>query len=133
MSPHRSRIRGVSAALRLPLLMRGDAFARLLVPASGPRDRGIEPETAIRSALLTLRLLARLRLRPWRNTCLYRSVLRCVLLREGGRAATLRIGATRGRDVADAVRAHAWVEVDGEPIPDEALPYTPLEAAPRGQ
>jgi hypothetical protein len=42
----------------------------------------------------------------WRNTCLYRSVAECLVLRGYGEDARLRIGV--GSE-ASAIVAHAWV------------------------
>lgn len=81
----------------------------------------------LRAGLWTLRLLVRGRLPGWRNSCLYRAALRCLLLRRAGAPAVLRIGA-RPRETG-AVAAHAWVELLGEPIPEEARPFTVLQRA----
>jgi hypothetical protein len=55
-----------------------------------------------------LRLLARARLPWWRNTCLYRAVAECVVLRRYGVPCRLELGVTRSGDGA-AIGAHAWV------------------------
>ena len=53
---------------------------------------------------------------PYRVTCLRESLLTWWLLRRRGIPATLRIGV--GKEAAD-LKAHAWVEVDGQPIIDD--------------
>jgi hypothetical protein len=57
---------------------------------------------------------------PYRATCLRESLVTWWLLRRRGIPATLRIGV--GKEAAD-LKAHAWVEVDGQSIIDgeEAL------------
>ena len=56
-----------------------------------------------------------------RDTCLQRALARYALLRERGIAATLVIGvdASRVPQERDDI-GHAWVEVDGTPLPPEA-------------
>jgi hypothetical protein len=88
-----------------------------------------DPDAAIRVSFFCLRILARLRLPLWKNTCLFRSILRCLLLRRAGRAAILRIGATRKEGSTEGLAMHAWVELQGEPVVDEAASYTPLRGA----
>jgi hypothetical protein len=53
----------------------------------------------------------------YRATCLRESLVTCWLLRRSGIPAALTIGV--GKDAAD-FRAHAWVELHGEPVIDEA-------------
>lgn len=83
-------------------------------PAADPRV-----VAALRAAKRTLALLARSRF-LWRNTCLYRSVAECLVLRYYGRAAFVRIGvrydagtASTGMDEHLLVQAHAWVMYTG--------------------
>ena len=75
----------------------------------------------VRATFLALRLLARLRFPLWRNTCLYRSIAQCLVLRSYGVPCRLRIGVTAPASTGEAARidAHAWVErLDaGEPLP----------------
>lgn len=135
---------GVAVTLGLPLQLRGRRLAALLAePAvvlgdraasgiAGKPQRAAAPAPAhtaaqLRAGLWTLRLLVRGRLPGWRNSCLYRAALRCLLLRRAGAPAVLRIGA-RPRETG-AVAAHAWVELLGEPIPEEARPFTVLQRA----
>jgi hypothetical protein len=60
-----------------------------------------------------LRLLARTRLPWWRNTCLYRALAECLVLRRYGIACRVELGVTRS---GEAIGAHAWVaRGNGEP------------------
>ena len=100
---------GVAVTLGLPLQLRGRRLAALLAePAVVLGDRAASGIAG-------------------RNSCLYRAALRCLLLRRAGAPAVLRIGA-RPRETG-AVAAHAWVELLGEPIPEEARPFTVLQRA----
>ena len=44
-----------------------------------------------------------------RNTCLYRSVAECLVLRHYGIACRLRIGVQNSQPPGGAIAAHAWV------------------------
>lgn len=117
-------------ALLLPRRMSRSSVLTLMDDARSPhRGPGRDPSDAIRAGLFALRWLARLRTPLWRNTCLYRSVLRTAILRRAGQQAVLRIGAAKGPDGASI--AHAWVELAGMPTPDEGLEYTQLQAVRR--
>jgi hypothetical protein len=96
---------GSRAALASAGWIRGSRFSELLraAPARPPRPL---PRGSIGSALLMLKLLARLPGRRWRNTCLYRSVATCLLLRRHGLEAQVRIGVRSGES---DIEAHAWV------------------------
>jgi transglutaminase superfamily protein len=60
-------------------------------------------------------LLARTRLPWWRNTCLYRALAECLVLRRYGVACRVELGVTRS---GEALGAHAWVvRGAGEPEP----------------
>jgi hypothetical protein len=96
---------GVRAALAAPRWIDGARLTELLrEPARRPERR--VPRGATGAALLLLRVLARLPGSPWRNTCLYRSVAECLVLRRYGVPAMLRIGVKNG---AGEIEAHAWV------------------------
>ena len=75
---------------------------------------GADPR-AVATALFTLRLLGRIPGSPWRNTCLYRSIAECLVLRGRGVDARRRIGV--GTE-AGAVVAHAWVVQGDQPDAD---------------
>lgn len=126
---------GVGVALAVPLFLRGPRLQRLLrTPPSlgggGLDDSGAEPgadppdaDRAVRIAATVLRWLGRAPLpgRPWRNTCLYRAVARCLVLRRRGCDAVLRLG-VKGGGAESTVSAHAWVEFRGAPVEDRAPP-----------
>jgi hypothetical protein len=72
-------------------------------------------------ALRWLSLLSRTWGTPWRNTCLFRSVTECLVLRAHGYRAQVVIGVARDSDpwtgsgeaaTRRTVFAHAWVECD---------------------
>jgi len=112
---------GASVALRIPFWLGTARLNELLAePGHATRPRR-DPEVALRAAFLALRLLARVRLPLWRNTCLYRSIAQCLVLRGHGVPCRLRIGVTAPASTGEAARidAHAWVErLDaGEPLP----------------
>ena len=98
---------GVTTALTLPLWLEGSRLAQL-VRAGGGRlghARG-DPAAALAAAHRALRLLARTRLPWWRNTCLYRALAECLVLRHYGIACRVELGVTR---VGERIGAHAWV------------------------
>ena len=108
---------GVAAALRAPLWIRDGRWRGLLAPSPNAPTGG-DPAPAIRAALLTLRILGRVPGTPWRNTCLFRAVAECLVLRAYGMDARLRIGV--GTEGAEVI-AHAWV-VRGDQPDAEAGP-----------
>lgn len=94
-------------------------------PPAAPEIRAsdADPRSARRAARHTLRLLARLPLSPWRNTCLYRSIAECMILRRAGRSAVLELGVRREGEGPEDIAAHAWVELlstQGEASPEGA-------------
>ncbi len=107
-------LRGVWAALRTPLWLGGRRWSALLRPV--PHAATAEPPArAVAAALRAVALLARLPGSPWRNTCLYRAVASCLVLRGYGVDARLRIGVgTEGAEVT----AHAWVVRGDQPDAD---------------
>lgn len=132
--PVASLATGVASALRVPLRLRG-GLRPLLAEAPAPWRGEADPALALRAARLTLRLLARLPASPWRNTCLYRGVAECLVLRAHGTPAVLRIGVRAAAAPGGPVEAHAWVERSA-PAADPCAPgspgYRPLRhAAPR--
>jgi hypothetical protein len=125
----RSALEGARAALGVPLRLRKDRLEELMreTPAAAPRIG--EVETALRVGLALLAWLARLRSPLWKNTCLYRSILECVLLRRSGRAAVVRIGVRQASDAGQAIAAHAWVEVGGRAWDEQAGGFALLRGA----
>src|SRR5207245_9763045 len=80
-----------------------------LMRAPGPLGRrGGDPPDALRAAHRTLRVLARTRLPWWRNTCLYRALAECLVLRRYGIPCRVELGVTRPGGPT-AIGAHAWV------------------------
>ena len=68
-----------------------------------------ELDVALRAANKMLRILSRSGF-LWRDTCLYRSIAQCLVLRTFSRSASLRLGV---RENVRDIKAHAWVEYDG--------------------
>ena len=99
-------IAGARAALRTPGWLRDGRWRTLLDPAAHARAGARPAHGALRAARLALRVLARVPGGRWRNTCLYRSVAECLVLRDFGVDARLRIGV--GAEGAEVI-AHAWV------------------------
>jgi hypothetical protein len=65
---------------------------------------------------------------PWASTCLTRSIVLYVMLRQHGYGPRLMVGVQGGEQ---AFTAHAWVTMDGVPVadmPDIAASYTQLLA-----
>jgi hypothetical protein len=102
---------GVAAALRSPFWLGRGRLLRLIGdcdPIPAPHaERAIEHQ-AVRAAHATLRILGRVPFPLWRNTCLYRAVAECLVLRRYGVPCRLELGVTRSGDGA-AIGAHAWV------------------------
>jgi hypothetical protein len=113
---------GVTAALSLPLWLGSSRLARLVrAPAAGAlRSRRGHPADALKAAHRALRLLAGTRLPWWRNTCLYRALAECLVLRRYGIACRVELGVTRS---GEAIGAHAWV-VRGNGGPEPATGST---------
>lgn len=97
---------GVAATLSLPLWLGGSRLAQLVRAPEQLRSRRGDPAGALRAAQRALRLLARTRLPWWRNTCLYRSLAECLVLRRYGIACRVELGVTRA---GETIGAHAWV------------------------
>lgn len=110
----KAALTGVGAALRAPLWIRDGRWRGLLAPSSDA-PTGRDPAPAVRAARLTLRILGRMPGTPWRNTCLFRAVAECLVLRAYGADARLRIGV--GTEGAEVI-AHAWVVRGDQPDAD---------------
>ena len=121
----RQAVVGIGAALHTPFWL-GDNRLRTLIDVPEPTGGQIEePRTAVRFALGTIRVLGRMPLLPWRNTCLYRSVAECLVWRRFGVPCRLRIGVRRDAPAPDVIESHAWVERAGVPPPDTS--HVPLQ------
>ena len=97
---------GVHAALAAPRWIEG---ARLQELMREPEPSGLErpvPRGGTGAALRLLRVLAHVPGQRWRNTCLYRSVAECLVLRRYGVPAVLKIGV---KNTSGDIEAHAWV------------------------
>lgn len=110
---------GISAALRTPFWLH-DRLGQLLDGRSPSAVCVGDAGNALRFANATLRILARLPLLPYRNTCLYRSVAECLVLLRVGIPCRLQIGVRRNDGSIAEVEAHAWVERIGEPTTESS-------------
>jgi len=112
---------GGVVALSLPLWLGGSRLAQLVrAPGEGElRSRRGHPAAALEAAHRALRVLARMRLPWWRNTCLYRALAECLVLRRYGIACRVELGVTRP-GTGTAIGAHAWV-VRGHGDPERSV------------
>ena len=98
---------GATTALAVPVHLLGGGIGTLVRdPGPLPPARG-DPTDALRAALRMLQLLARARLPWWRNTCLYRAVVECLVLRRYGIRSRVQLGVARPGD-GSPISAHAW-------------------------
>lgn len=100
------------ATLRTPLYVRGRSVDRLLestAAAAAGEALSAEILSSLRWARALLRRLARLPLSPWRDTCLYRSIAECLVLRWYGVPAAIRFGVRNESPPHGPIVAHAWV------------------------
>jgi hypothetical protein len=109
---------GIGAAVRTPAWLRDERLRQLVDGVKQTDPSPLVPYLALRAARVSLRVLGRVPLLPWRNTCLYRSVAECLVLRRFGIACRLRVGVRHAGDVSTAIEAHAWVEWSGQPDQD---------------
>jgi hypothetical protein len=117
---------GAWAALRTPLWLRGRRWTTLLAPPSASTPGAAPARGAVRAARTAVRVLSAVPGSPWRDTCLYRSVAECLVLRRYGAPAVVRIGVRSDDQAAGAIIAHAWVVADPAaepPPPDRLLPF----------
>jgi len=110
---------GGTAALCVPYWLRGARLTGLMERNGAAAGRhAAAADVAIRAAYYALRLLGRARFLPWRNTCLFRSVAECLVLRHYGIPCRLRIGVRDSQPPTGAIAAHAWVaRADREAAP----------------
>lgn len=100
---------GVAAAVRVPVYLRGMRLRALMEPPTSGTHGAEAPRGAVGAAYRCVALLARVPGLPWRNTCLYRSVAECLVLRRYGVPAYVRIGVRNEDPPHGAIVAHAWV------------------------
>lgn len=114
-------IAGLQAAWRAPAVIANGLAAQLVPPpltdmAPTAEHRAMAAFGA-RAAHGAVARLARGAPARWRNSCLYRSVAECLVLRGIGLPARVVIGVGSGPSTADPadapVIAHAWVECAG--------------------
>jgi len=113
---------GVHAALSSPRWIEGARLTELLRDPPPAPERRV-PRGATGAAMRLLRLLALLPGSTWRNTCLYRSVAECLVLRRYGVPAILKIGVRNG---SGDIEAHAWVVRADRPAHDPSDGHQPL-------
>jgi len=113
---------GARAALASPRWIEGARLTELLRDPPPTPERRV-PRGATGAAMLLLRALARLPGSTWRNTCLYRSVAECLVLRRYGVPAVLRIGVKNG---SGDIEAHAWVVRADRPAHDAGGGHQPM-------
>ena len=110
---------GGVVALSLPLWLGGSRLAQLVRAPGQLRTIRGHPAAALEAAHRALRVLARMRLPWWRNTCLYRALAECLVLRRYGIACRVELGVTRP-GTGTAIGAHAWV-VRGHGDPERSV------------
>lgn len=108
-SQSRAAAIGTWSALRTPFRLRGDLTDLLAAPPASNSPEG-DAALSVAVAHKTLRALAAVPGLPWRNTCLYRSVAECLVLRAYSVAARLCLGVESKDAAAHGLVAHAWVE-----------------------
>ncbi|MBA2293103.1 MAG: lasso peptide biosynthesis B2 protein [Gemmatimonadales bacterium] len=106
------RVRAGVTALVIPILLLVVPLDRLTSGLGRSLARSTHQPPDRRIAAWIDHLLRRLPW-PWRHTCLRRSAVLYHLLRRGGRAVELCVGVRR--DEANALAAHAWLSLDGQP------------------
>jgi hypothetical protein len=104
---------GVRSAWRTPDAIT-HSLAELLQLPSTTRvaATGVQSRLAVRAAHSAIARFARLRPEHWRNSCLFRSVAECLVLRAHGLPALVVLGVGTAGERADVI-AHAWVECSG--------------------
>jgi hypothetical protein len=114
---------GARAALQAPRWIEGPRLVELLRPPAHSRAEARVPRGAIGAAVRLVQLLARLPRSRWRDTCLYRSVAECLVLRRYGVPAMVRIGV---KSRPDDIEAHAWVVRADGGAQDSGAGHEPL-------
>ncbi|GAC1478118.1 MAG: hypothetical protein NVS1B4_21610 [Gemmatimonadaceae bacterium] len=127
-----AQVVGAWSVVRAPFwLRRGRLLDLLKTPAARPAPS--PPPAAIDAALgaiiPALDALSALPVGPWRNTCLFRSVAECLVLRHYGVAASLRIGVKNEEPPHGKILAHAWVVRGPDAAADSFAPALALDTA----
>lgn len=116
----RAYLNGIGAALSVPFWLQGSRMARLVKDGGAlavPHGNHGEHDEAVWAAHAALRLLTRARLTWWRNTCLFRAVAECLVLRRYGIRSRVELGVMRPEHGTE-IGAHAWVaRGDNGPVP----------------
>ena len=99
---------GVGAALSLPHWLGGSRLAELLRDIGPVAPHYGDPAEALANGQRALRVLARAHLPWWRNTCLYRALVECLVLRSYGVPCRVELGVRRIGEPG-TITAHAWV------------------------
>ena len=103
---------GMRCAWTTPDVIARDLAPLLERPAEAPTASDSDSALAVRAAHASLVRLARVDGTRWRNSCLYRSVAECLVLRAFGLPAYVVIGVGTAAATSDVI-AHAWVECEG--------------------
>ena len=114
---------GVRAALAAPRWIDGAGLQELMRAPAPPGPERHVPRGGVGAALRLLRVLGRLPGNRWRNTCLYRSVAECLVLRRYGVPAIVKIGV---RNDGGEIDAHAWVVRADRAAQDSGMGHQPL-------
>lgn len=149
---------GATAALRVPWWLRGRRVEKLLDRSGGECAREISPgrtdspatspgttdpaattspgvlpppvPLATRAARAAINRLAKVPFSPWRNTCLYRSIAECLVMRHYGIPALIRIGVRNEAPPHGPIVAHAWVVYPGYVEVEHHIPLAPAAGLP---
>jgi hypothetical protein len=105
----------VSVLIRLLNYQRTERLLARLVSTTPASDATVTEAFAFAARLASLIRIAGRHL-PANATCLRQSLLLWWILRRQGLAAQVCIGVSTG----DGFAAHAWVEIDGQPVNDVA-------------
>ncbi len=97
---------GLRAAWQTRRWVDGDRLALLMQDGGASPGGERDPSRALAACRLAIRVLARVPGVAVRNTCLYRSVGECLVLRRLGHASRVDIGVRQAGDAQ--VDAHAW-------------------------
>ncbi|RMH58979.1 MAG: lasso peptide biosynthesis B2 protein [Candidatus Hydrogenedentota bacterium] len=108
-----------------------EAFQAVLCPVTNVPSEQRLPLSEIVEAVDTILLFRIAGKLLFRTRCLKRSLILYWILRNEGYSAEVQLGFLRDTSVEDSLRGHAWITVDGNPIPDpwpevQQLPFVPF-------